>query len=57
MTENKIDPELADDRDVEENDIDEIELPEYDAAQFELDDNFEYVEEEEGDDNGDEDEA
>lgn len=56
MIENKIDPELADDRDVEESDIDEIELPEYDPAQFELDDDFEYSEEEEGDDDGSENE-
>ena len=52
--ENKIDPELVDDRDNEETDIDFIELPDYDPEQFELPDDFEYTEEEDGEeDNGD----
>jgi hypothetical protein len=46
MTDKK-DPELVDDRDVKEDDIAEIELPEYDPSEFELPDDFEY--EEEGD--------
>lgn len=50
----KIDPELVDDRDVEETDIDAVELPEYDPSEFELPDDYEYVvESEEGDENGD----
>lgn len=52
MTE-KIDPELADDRDVVETDTDPVELPEYDPSDFELPDDFEY-EDEEGDDDGSE---
>lgn len=47
MTENKIDPELVDDRDVAETDIDPIDLPDYDPAQFELPEDFEYTEDEE----------
>jgi hypothetical protein len=50
MTE-KQDYELVDDRDVHETDIPEVPLPEYDAAQFELPDDYEYVEDE-GEDNG-----
>lgn len=44
MTDKK-DPELVDDRDAKEEDIDEIELPEYDPTEFELPDDYEYVEE------------
>lgn len=50
MTE-KIDPELVDDRDVQETDIAPVELPEYDPSDFELPDDFEYVEED-GDEDG-----
>ena len=54
----KIDPELVDDRDVQEEDVLMGELPEYDPTEFELPDDYEYVEvDEEGDENGDEDEA
>ena len=50
----KIDPELVDDRDTNDGEDVEIELPEYDPAQFELPDDYEYVEvdEEEGEDSG-----
>lgn len=51
----EIDPELKDDRDVQEEDIDEIELPDFDESQFEIDDDFEYVDEE-GEDDGDQNE-
>lgn len=50
--EEKRDPELADDLDVQETDIDLVELPDYDPTDFELPDDYEYVEE--GDDNGSE---
>lgn len=40
----KIDPELVDDRDVQETDIEPVDLPEYDHEQFELPDDYEYVE-------------
>lgn len=50
MTE-KQDYELVDDRDVHETDIPEVTLPDYDPAQFELPDDYEYVEEE-GEDSG-----
>lgn len=46
MTE-KIDPELVDDREVEETDTEPVELPEYDPALFELPDDYEWVEVEE----------
>jgi hypothetical protein len=49
----KIDPELADDRDVQDEDIEEAELPDYDPTPFELTDDFEY---EGGDEDGEEDE-
>lgn len=49
MTENKIDPELVDDRDTHDEDVAEIDLPDYEPAQFELPDDFEY---EEGDEDG-----
>jgi len=49
MTE-KIDPELVDDRDVQETDIAEITLPEYDPEEFELPDDYEYSED--GDEDG-----
>lgn len=53
MTE-KIDPELADDRDVQETDVADIELPEYDPADFELPEDYEHVEiDEDGDEDGD----
>lgn len=54
----KIDPELVDDRDVHEEDIAEIDLPEYDPSEFELPDEYEYVEvDEEGDSDASENEA
>lgn len=49
MTE-KIDPELADDRDVHESDVAAVDLPEYDPEDFELPVDYEYVEE--GDEDG-----
>lgn len=49
MTE-RIDPELVDDRDVQEEDVAPVDLPEYDEDDFELPDDFEYVEEDEEDD-------
>lgn len=50
----KIDPELVDDRDVQETDIEPVTLPEYDPSEFELPDDYEYVEvDEEGDEDGD----
>jgi len=55
MTE-QIDPELVDDRDVQEEDVVEVDLPDYDPEQFELPDDFEYVEEEDGDEDGNADE-
>lgn len=43
--EQDIDPELVDDRDVEEEENDVIELPDYDPTQFEEpDDEYEHVE-------------
>ena len=49
----KIDPELADDKDIDaEEDIPEVELPEYDHSQFEVADDFEYVEETEDEEDG-----
>ena len=53
MTE-KRDPELADDRDVEETDIEPVDLPDYDPTPFELPDDFEWVEVEEVDEDGSE---
>lgn len=53
----KIDPELADDLDVQETELEVIELPEYNPSDFELPDDFEYEdedEEEEGEENGSE---
>jgi hypothetical protein len=47
MKETKIDPELVDDRDVQEEDHTLVQLPEYDPGQFELPDDFEYEEDEE----------
>lgn len=44
MTENKTDPELVDDRDASEVDVDPIDLPDYDPNQFELPEDFEYTE-------------
>lgn len=46
MSNEKIDPELVDDRETQDVDIDEIELPEYDPEQFELPDDFEFTEDE-----------
>lgn len=46
--EQDIDPELVDDRDVEADEDEVVELPEYDPAQFELPDD-DYEEEEDGD--------
>lgn len=51
MTE-QIDPELADDRDNDESDVAEVELPDYDPSQFELPDDFEYSEEDDEEDEG-----
>jgi hypothetical protein len=45
----KRDPELVDDRDVQEVDIEPVDLPDYDPEPFELPDDFEYVEEEDED--------
>lgn len=47
MTE-KIDPELAPEPEDVEEDVEEIDLPEYDPTQFELDDDFEYEEADDG---------
>lgn len=53
----KIDPELVDDRDVQETDIAPVDLPEYDHSEFELPDDYEYIpDEEDGDEDGVEDE-
>lgn len=46
--EQDIDPELVDDREVDESETEQVELPEYDPTQFELPDDYEY-EDEEGD--------
>lgn len=46
----EIDPELVDDRDVDEADQSVVILPDYDDTQFELPDDFEYVED--GEDDG-----
>jgi hypothetical protein len=48
----KQDYELVDDRDVHEVDTPPVDLPDYDPAQFELPDDYEYVEEDEGEDDG-----
>lgn len=55
MTE-KIDPELVDDKDDEQvtDTVAPVTLPDYDPADFELPDDYEYVEEEEGEENGSE---
>ena len=53
MTE-KIDPELAEDRDANDVDVEEFDLPEYDPSQFELPEDYEY--EEVGDEDGSENE-
>lgn len=50
---NKIDPELVDDRDVRETDTPPVQLPEYDPSDFELPDDYEYEDEEEGEEDGD----
>lgn len=54
MTE-KIDPELVDDKDDEQvtDDVSPVVLPEYDPEDFELPDDFEFVEEE-GEEDGSE---
>lgn len=53
MTE-KIDPELVDDRDLREVDVENLPLPDYDPSEFELPDDYEYVEvDEDGEDDGD----
>lgn len=49
-----IDPELVDDRETQEGSMDDVTLPPYDPEEFEVSDDFEYVEED--DDNGDQDE-
>lgn len=43
--EQDIDPELRDDRDLPTVEDAVVELPDYDPAQFELPDDYEYVEE------------
>jgi len=46
MTEQNIDPELADDRETHDDDVAvAFDLPDYDPEQFELPDDFEYTEE------------
>lgn len=55
MTNQTIDPELVDDREVQEVPLVEVEIPDYDPNQFELSDDYEYTDED-GDDDGDEDE-
>lgn len=42
-----IDPELVDDRDVEESDTEPVELPDYDPTQFELPEDYEDFDEDE----------
>ena len=51
----KIDPELVDDRDEPEvaDPVEPVDLPDYDPEDFELPDDFEYVEEE-GEEDGSE---
>lgn len=44
----QIDPELVDDRAVEETDVEVVDLPEYNHEQFELPEDFEYTEELDG---------
>lgn len=41
MSETNIDPELVDDREVDESDTAPVELPDYDPTQFELPDDYE----------------
>lgn len=48
-----IDPELVDDRDVAESDTAPVDLPDYDPEQFELPDDYEYTDEEDGVEDGD----
>lgn len=48
----KIDPELADDRSAEDTEITPVSLPDYDPSDFELAKDFEYVEEEDGEEDG-----
>jgi len=53
----KIDPELVDDKDdsVVDDTVPEVDLPDYDPTEFELPDDYEFVEDEEdGDDDGSE---
>lgn len=52
---NDIDPELVEDEVADEAVVEEVELPDYDPSQFELDEDFEYTDEW-GDDDGSEDE-
>lgn len=49
MSNEQIDPELAEDRDVQETDVEVVELPEYDPEQFELPEDFEFTDELDGD--------
>lgn len=51
-----IDPELVDDRDTEDSEDINFELPEYDGSQFVPSDDFEYFDEDGGDDDGSQDE-
>lgn len=48
MTNQKIDPELVDDRNVHEVGDVFVDIPEYNPEQFELPDDFEYTEELDG---------
>lgn len=52
MAKQDIDPELVDDREVQEVPLVDIVLPEYDPSLFELPDDFEYTDED-GDEDGD----
>ena len=51
MTQN-IDPELVDDRETQETEVESITLPEYNSSEFEVSDDYEWDEPE---DDGDED--
>ena len=45
-----IDPELRDDRDESVEDLEEIQLPEYDPSQFVPSDDFEFIDDDEEED-------
>jgi len=44
-----IDPELVDDRDNDETDIEPVDLPDYDGSQFELPEDYEFAEDDDDD--------